>query len=79
MSIPIIDFGALGVTAITRGLTLGETVVRHGVSDKFFFRCSNEEHDILANDFKRYLDRNKVLNKGSVDTEPKHKGVEWRI
>lgn len=59
MSIPAIDFNALNVVSITRGLTIGETVVRYNIDgkyDKFYLTCNNEEHNALAIRFQKFLD-----------------------
>lgn len=60
MSVPAIDFKTLKVLAVTRAVSEAlETKVLYlkpdGDTSILYFKCSNEEHDILAKDFKTFL------------------------
>ncbi len=60
MAIPVIDFKTMHVLAITRCVSDKlETKVTYLNSykreDFLYFKCSNEEHDQFASEFKDYL------------------------
>ncbi len=58
MGTAALDFKKLGVVSITRGLTVGETIVKHtagGKLEKFYTKCTDEEHELLVKEFKQYL------------------------
>ncbi len=60
MAIPALDFKSMGVLSITRCVSEKlETKVIYCYPDKcegvLYFKCSNEEHDTLALEFKKYL------------------------
>lgn len=63
MATPAIDFKTLRVLSVTRCVSanLESRVVYRddmGKNRDLWFKCSNEEHDRLANEFKNYLRTN---------------------
>ena len=60
MAIPVIDFKTMNVLSVTRCVSEKlETMVLYTNTNKsegtLCFKCSNEEHDDLAREFKTYL------------------------
>lgn len=62
MSVPALDFKKMGVISITRcdSMSLKTQVLYqqlYGTEGQLVFKCSNEEHDALALEFKQYLEK----------------------
>jgi hypothetical protein len=60
MAVPALDFKTMQVLSVTRCVSdklESKVIYRNsaGVDAMLYFKCSNEEHDVLAEDFKNYL------------------------